>query len=54
MSGSVMNPALWSVDRYGWTFSGKKPSAKVLAEIWAKGQGTEVSIHIPGKRDLRV
>ena len=47
-------PILWAVDRYGWTFESKKPSAKALAEIWAEGKASEVSIHIPSKRDLRV
>ena len=46
-------PILWAVNRYGWTFESKRPTAKALAELWAMGKATEVSVHVPGYREIR-
>ena len=48
-----MKPILWSVDRYGWWFENRKPSAAALAAAWKQGKATEVSVDVPGRRDVR-
>jgi len=49
-----MRLLFWGVDRYGWLWLAKKPSAKALAETWRDGKATDVAVHISGRREIKV
>jgi hypothetical protein len=48
-----MNVLFWGVDRHGWRWMPKKPSAKALAEVWRSGKATDVANHAPGRREIK-
>jgi hypothetical protein len=48
-----MNVLFWGVDRQGWWWLPKKPTAKSLVDTWRDGKATDVAVHAPGRREIR-